>query len=91
MLTKKLEEAAAILGQIKQRLQLKSNDEIVQKIEENQKRLTKTEKFVNALGQLAKELEISSDLGNIFQSNESSLSDELVKNNQDSFKDPKFL
>lgn len=91
MLTKKLEEAAAILGQIKQRLQLKSNDEIVQKIEENQKRLTKTEKFVNALGQLAKELEISSDLGNIFQSNGSSLSDELVKNNQDSFKDPKFL
>jgi len=91
MLTKKLEEAAAILGQIKQRLQLKSNDEIVQKIEENQKRLTKTEKFVNALGQLAKELEISSDLGNIFQSNGSSLSDVLVKNNQDSFKDPKFL
>lgn len=60
------------------------------RLEQNLKKLAKTEKFVNALGQLAKELEINQDLGSIFQSS-SSWSEEQAKSSEESFRDPKFL
>lgn len=82
VLTKKLEETAQILGRIKSKLSLKANDQIVDKIEVVQKKLAKSEKFISALGKLAKELESSIELGSIFKS----------ENGEDiSYKDPKLL
>jgi translation initiation factor 2B subunit (eIF-2B alpha/beta/delta family) len=66
-LTKKLEETANILSRIKSKLNLKTNDEIVEKIDNVQKKLSKNEKFVSALGKLAKELESSVELKSIFK------------------------
>ena len=67
VLTKKLEETANFLARIKSKLQLKANDQIVDKIDSVQKKLAKNEKFVTALGKLAKELESSIELGSIFK------------------------
>ena len=67
VLTKKLEEMASVLSKIKHKISVKNNDQIVEKLDSLQKKLSKNEKFVQALGKLAQELESSIELGSIFK------------------------